>query len=491
MIKIFNKNNLKSILLSLIPIALIINNIYALYGQTTSRFFANDEIQHSHIAWNLSQGLLLYKDFFEHHGPLYALINGLIFSNLSTSFENLLLLRLISLIFTILIAIVIFLIAQEINQSKLVAIYSVAIFFSWDIIQKAAIEIRPDLIQNFFWLLGFYLFIKFYKTDQAWLMYLCGAALGIAIGFNFKALAYDLILIGFALIDSIYSRNKKTMKGLLFLGLGFFTVIMIICSYFYTQNTLTELIYYTTIFNLGCINNNGAIETARGLHLYAFLTLDSILSFWFLLGLNFISLKSRPMTLMLLCITLGLYGAFNGLYPHNCLSFLPFVSIIVAISLNHILLKTLIHNKTIYTNWVIVLLVLCICFGTAMENWLTYPKTKETKFIETQNNINWILTRVPRSETITTLWSDCGGNVFNADSRFYWTSISSYISKQAGFDINGPYLINEMKKQNTLVIAAYPQEIFKLPLATRDYIFNNYHLIKINNGNNCIWIKNQ
>src|SRR5215831_18035440 len=37
----------------------------------TVRVFDNDEFEHAHAAWNVSRGLVPYRDFFEHHTPWY------------------------------------------------------------------------------------------------------------------------------------------------------------------------------------------------------------------------------------------------------------------------------------------------------------------------------------------------------------------------------------------------------------------------------------
>lgn len=39
-----------------------------------ARGYRPDEVQHLHVAWNISQGLLPYRDFFEHHPPLFHLL---------------------------------------------------------------------------------------------------------------------------------------------------------------------------------------------------------------------------------------------------------------------------------------------------------------------------------------------------------------------------------------------------------------------------------
>lgn len=485
-----NNKLLRSYFLILVPLGLIVNNIYALYRQIFTRVFVNDEIQHMHIAWNISQGQLIYRDFFEHHGPLYGLLNGFIFSLLSSpaNFDTLLLLRQISLATTILMSVVLFLIAKRVTKSRYIAIVSVAVFFMWDIVQRTAIEIRPDLLQNLFWLLAFYLFIKYYRQNKPWAMYLTGIMLGIMVCFNIKSAVVCLALLIFFIISSIRFKSIKIFTDLLWIFLGGCSIILAVSVYFYFQGGLEEFIYYNTVFNLGFIDNIGS-TVAHEIHKNIFFMSDAVLSFWFLLGLTFINYKSNSLQLMLLCILTGLYGIFKGLYPHNCMIFLPFCSIIAAICLNRLILQGFRANKQSLIQWAQVLLLLWICLGTPMKNLLIYPSQEEDGFIEIKRNITWVLNNLPRQETVGTLWSNCGGNIFNADPQYYWTSISTYFSRAVGYDIKGERLIYNLEQHQTPIIAAYEREFIKLPDISRNYILNNYRLLPINEQNNCIWAR--
>ncbi len=485
-----NNKLFKSTLLILIPLGLIINNIYALYGQIFTRVFVNDEVQHMHIAWNIFQGQLIYRDFFEHHGPLYGLLNGYIFSKLSNpaSFDTLLLLRQISLLTTVLMSVVLFFIAKRVTKSKYIAMFSVAIFFMWDIVQRTAIEIRPDLLQNLFWLLAFYLFIKYYRREKPWAMYLTGSMLGIMLCFNVKSAAVCLALLVFLIIDAIRFKSSKGFKDLLWIFLGGSTIVLTTTMYFYLQGGLRAFIYYNTVFNLGFIDNIGS-HIAQKIHRYLFFVSDAVLSFWFLLGLTFINYKSRSFQLMLLCILTGLYSIFKGLYPHNCMIFLPFCSIISACCLNRLVLHDFRSNKQSLIQWVQVLLLLWICLGTPMKNLLIYPSKEEDGFIEIKRNITWVLKNLPREQTVATLWNNCGGNIFNADPQFYWTAISTYFSKAVGYNIKGESLVLNLEQHQTPIITAYEKEIIKLPDISRNYILSNYRLLPINQGSNCIWAR--
>ncbi len=51
-------------------------NIGLAFLRLVNKPFNPDELQHLHIAWLIAQGKIVYRDFWEHHGPLYSLFNG-------------------------------------------------------------------------------------------------------------------------------------------------------------------------------------------------------------------------------------------------------------------------------------------------------------------------------------------------------------------------------------------------------------------------------
>jgi UDP-N-acetylenolpyruvoylglucosamine reductase len=169
--------------------------------------------------------------------------------------------------------------------------------------------------------------------------------------------------------------------------------------------------------------------------------------------------------------------------------FLPFCSIIAAICFNRLVIHDFKRYKQSLIQWAQVILILWVCFGTPTENLLIRPNQEEHGFTEIKQNINWVLNNVPRDRTVATLWNNCGGNIFNNDPQFYWTSISSYFSQTVGYNIKGESFVINLKQHQTPVIAAYEREIMALPDISRNYVLSNYRLLPINEQNNCIWAR--
>ena len=55
--------------LTLACLAFIVASSVARLVLLQSRAFDADELQHAHAAWAFHQGLLPFRDFFEHHMP--------------------------------------------------------------------------------------------------------------------------------------------------------------------------------------------------------------------------------------------------------------------------------------------------------------------------------------------------------------------------------------------------------------------------------------
>ena len=63
-----------------VPVAvfLVILGVWSYFAALHA--FDDDEFQHAHIAWLLWKGVVPYRDFFEHHSPLYHLLVCPVFS---------------------------------------------------------------------------------------------------------------------------------------------------------------------------------------------------------------------------------------------------------------------------------------------------------------------------------------------------------------------------------------------------------------------------
>ena len=67
--------------------------------------FDQDEFEHMHVAWNISTGKVIYRDFFQIHGPIFALLNGTLIKqfNLAPKIKTIFKFRFMGLLYSIFI----------------------------------------------------------------------------------------------------------------------------------------------------------------------------------------------------------------------------------------------------------------------------------------------------------------------------------------------------------------------------------------------------
>lgn len=140
-----------------LSIALVLSvDMTLLVASVLSAPFGHDEFQHSHIAWNVLNGQVPYRDFFEHHGILFPAITGLALriAGGDASFGTMTLLRFVSLAGLPLLMHATFLLARRLQTPPVVALAAPALLVSAEMVHLNAIEVRADTWQNVFWIYG-------------------------------------------------------------------------------------------------------------------------------------------------------------------------------------------------------------------------------------------------------------------------------------------------------------------------------------------------
>ncbi|HLK93820.1 MAG TPA: glycosyltransferase family 39 protein [Polyangia bacterium] len=114
------------------------------------RAFDNDEFEHAHAAWNVSRGLLPYKDFFEHHTPWHYFALSPLFRWFAAdrSFDAarhfLISARLVSLALTMLAAVLVFLVGR-LGATRRTGLIACLLFLAQPVLIHKTLEIRPDV----------------------------------------------------------------------------------------------------------------------------------------------------------------------------------------------------------------------------------------------------------------------------------------------------------------------------------------------------------
>ncbi len=133
-------NNIANWVSLLVILLVIILGIYLIQHKS----FDHDEFEAAHTAWCLKNGDLLYKDCFDSHGPLYPLVNALLWKSLSLpdGFKTIFFFRYLSLFYT---AILLFLIYKigRLFFDDLTASLGILLLVSTSIFLQKAVEIRP------------------------------------------------------------------------------------------------------------------------------------------------------------------------------------------------------------------------------------------------------------------------------------------------------------------------------------------------------------
>lgn len=458
------------------PILILLNNIFAIYQNIYLKPFSEDEFQHVHNAWNQFNGLMIYRDFFDHHGPIYTLLNSFILTKINepASFDTLIIFRHSSFFTSLLIFILVFLIAKFLLKTISSALLTTMVFTMWHIIQATSIEIRPDLLQSVFALLGFYLFVINQKTTKVWVFVLSGCLFGLMLCCNFKSIILLLAIFLFLLSEYYQKREARSLQIGLFIAIGVSLVYLVFGIYFYSQGALNDFLYYTTIFNFSLAGNRSYAYIGMQLTSLNFLK-DFLLCSFTLLGLFSMQLKSSQTRLLLLCTLLPIYGCFKGFFPYYCIIFLPFMSIFTANGVNNYLIKRKMSQKKL-----VILLLLGLAIFT--NNIKKVKSAPDLKYLSQKNTLDFALQNFSREAKIATYHRACPAYVFNKDIDYFWFE-NSDISRVTGRD---PFVVKEGTEPAIIV---FLDKVYD-PLNNKKKSYLQKHYQSVGPGSlQCIWLK--
>jgi hypothetical protein len=412
-----------------VAIWLIVGNLASMWNAIDSRYFDQDEFQHTHIAWNMFNGLLPYRDFFEHHGPLYAELNTKILQFLidtPDSFETLIFLRKTSFLFIALTALFVFLVAKVISQSKTAAFFSAAVFLSWEIVQKKGIEIRPDVLQNLFWMIGCYAFVIGWKKPQKIWPILAGMFWALMISCNAKA-AVGAVGIIFFLILEFTKKDQRSLvlRQALWICAGCALILSIIFIRYAIEGAFTDLIYYNVSQNLNAISDRPQAAFVRSQMLSRIYANNLALVVSSLVGIAAINLKSPQQLALFLAIVPCIFGVYKGLFSQFYLIFIPILCVFFAHAIKRFVLSPQISSRfNIGAKVAICCSILWIVIVSSIQNSNFYRKRDlDASFTMSKNTIEWVLEHAARDERMVSLWIRCGGYIFNKDIEYQWLGL--------------------------------------------------------------------
>ena len=495
--EVFNKYLIPLIFLLLLIICF---NFLANIFNSINSPFDPDEWQHLHIAWNVFNGKIIYKDFFEHHGCVYPFLNSAIFTifNLKPDLQTISIIRDTNLIYSLLILFLTYAIAKEISGSFITSILSVTLLSCLIFYQDTTIQIRPDGLQNVFWLVGTLMIVKNINFERYFLSFGGGFFISLSVLTNSKALVGPAsIILYFILLLAFKINNKKIIiKNCIYFIIGFCVPYIIISIYFILNHAFGNFLFFNYEFNVVAafeysskhvkeyIKFFGKNET-----LFYLFSLIGIIYFIiaFKKGKSIIYRNNKHFFLLVITLV-TCSGALIGLYSQFYLIFLPLLSIIVSILIINIFRYLENKNAAYKLGYTIIVLLLFIQILNSKINNTYFTSSKE--IIQQKEQIDYMLTNTKRSEPILFIWCKWGGYVFNSDLQFFWfenENFKSYYKKICGYDVYGDSLIKKLREKNVKYIIGYQNKISSiLSKNAYDYVMRNYRKCQNYDG---LWIR--
>jgi hypothetical protein len=177
------------------------------------REFNKDEFEHIHSTWYVEQGRLPFKDFFQHHHPLfwYALVPVIwLFGETITT---VLVIRLLTGMLALCIAAVSAALAKKISGSRTAGLLTAFLLLAQFQFTIHSVEIRPDIPQILFALLSVYFFLASMRKPSARADLLSGFFLSLSFIFLQKTV-FLCFFMGLLWIHCLI-KGKMSFQGLL------------------------------------------------------------------------------------------------------------------------------------------------------------------------------------------------------------------------------------------------------------------------------------
>lgn len=378
--------------------------IFFLSYLSLHREFDHDEFQHTHIAWSMKEGAQLYKSIGDHHGPLYSIINSTIWKTfkLPDSFFTIFIFRFISLFFLFGIIVLCFFIARTIYDKQTAYLSCLILTSSYTFLHKA-MEIRPDTMMTFFWLLGFMFLTKYAKTHKIGHLLICGISYTIAFFLGPKAIIPIMITsICFLLYTSKHCKDNIYN---VFILLGF---VIALTGFMVAYIPLAKTFINTTIL----ISKEFLLGTSlllptpqKHFPLFYRIPLLEINTWGLILVATLFSIKNQKgLSIGVLISTIIILNLHR--YSQWYVMLIPILAITIASGAIYIKdhIKSGFWQKT-YISYLLIVFI----FGsiTTISTLLQYPNNKaQITFTE------YVMQNTRRTDQILLIWCNAGGYMF-------------------------------------------------------------------------------
>lgn len=455
--------------------------------------FDSDEFQHAHLAWLIAGGEVLYRDMWDHHGPLFALANGWLLrvSGAAPGMDLLFGCRAGSVLATAGLAALTYATARLLQLSRVTGLASAALFLTLLFVQDKGAECRPDTWQNLFWMAGLALVLLDLRRQRVRVALAAGLLFGLAVLSNLKAAIGPLCIILYLVLGGGLHKLSPAavLRELALLAAGGAIAVAGFAAWFAAQGALPELWHFNVTWNL--IAAAGETGNGRGVD-YLGMMLRHQAPFMLAVAAGVLFARRLPRAegglLLAVAAGTGLGWALNN-YTQYFLIFLPLWSVVAAFGAGELLRVLAERGGATWQRAGIagVLAGIALLVGTAVR----FTPLDEHPNLAVQKSLaSLILRATERDEPVGVIWDYCGGFVFNRPVQYYWAaepSIGRAVERDRAWNPSGenPFgraWTDALDAQQVRFIVGRESDLFTgLPVETQAWVRAHYR----NNG--CLW----
>ena len=257
-------------------LAVILVLVLALAGLATTsvyRYFDPDEIESLHAAWKILQGGVIYRDFFEHHHPLSYLLMVPFLAITAEDAAALVWMRLFNLVLVGGILLAAFEVGRRLFDVA-AALVGLVLLVSAPIFGAKVIELRPDVLQTFFGLVGLVLLIDHFERRRWYGAVAGGLALGLAFATLQKA-AFPVLAVG-CIVGLRVVQKRLSSRDAAALAAGFAAALLPFVAWMGVSGALDSFWLLNYRLNTAQAYVAGPVETLRHTPQVYLILIDSL-----------------------------------------------------------------------------------------------------------------------------------------------------------------------------------------------------------------------
>lgn len=259
-----------------------------------------DEIEHLHATYWVSQGLVPYRGFWEHHTPLHWEVMAPLASAVGlSSVPSFLVMRFINQAWTFGLIALLLVWAGRRGASRPLSILIMALFFGAPLFTRYVAEYRPDALMNLLFFGGLFLLEKALEGGRraSWLRFFAGLAFGLACLSSQRMVPIVLVATAFYFLVAADERWGFQWRSI-FTVLGGVVVSAAVVGYFWWHHALAAFFKDNVTMNI--LFEQGADRNPYG-------------SFWYLMVATPIRTMDFAYLLMVLLGASGFLAALPSL----------------------------------------------------------------------------------------------------------------------------------------------------------------------------------